>query len=66
MFTDIDLKQTVIAYYRDYLGLSIDDDTYAKILAGEGIRTSGGGTGQGSGGGDGSGGGNGNGGGRNA
>ena len=66
LFTDVDLKQTVIAYYRDYLGLSIDDDTYAKILAGEGIRTSGGGTGQGSGGGDGSGGGNGNGGGRNA
>ncbi len=66
LFADVDLKQEVVGYCHDYLGISVDDATYEKMISGEGLRTSGGGTGQGSGGGSGSGGGNGNGGGRNA
>jgi iron complex transport system substrate-binding protein len=40
-YRDIDLKDEVISFYKDYLGLEIDDETYNLMLAGEGIRTSG-------------------------
>jgi iron complex transport system substrate-binding protein len=59
LFADVDLKQTVVDYYRDYLGLEIDDETYASMISGEGLRTTGGGSGSGSGSGAGNGGGSG-------
>ncbi|MGI5892640.1 MAG: ABC transporter substrate-binding protein [Bacillota bacterium] len=40
-YGDIDFKQEVIKFYKDYLGLEINDETYAQMLSGEGIRTSG-------------------------
>ncbi len=55
LFSDVDLKQTVVDYYRDYLGLEIDDETYASMISGEGLRSTGGGSGSGSGSGNGSG-----------
>lgn len=38
LYRDVNLKKTVVSYYRDYIGLEIDDATYKKILSGEGIR----------------------------
>lgn len=54
LYQDIDLKETVCSYYRDVVGLDIDDATWDAIVAGEGLRASasGGGEGQGSGSGD--------------
>lgn len=63
LFADIDLKQTVVDYYHDYLGLDIADETYDQMLSGEGLRLSGSGSGSGSGTGGGSGSGSGSGGG---
>lgn len=37
-YNDFDLKAYVTDYYRDYLGLEIDDETYQKMLSGRGIR----------------------------
>lgn len=58
-FSDVDLKSFVTDYYRDYLGVTVDDDLYAAMISGDGIRAvgngSGGGSGNGSGGGNGSG-----------
>lgn len=53
-YSDINLKQTVVDYYRDYLGIDVSDQLYAEMMSGKGIRSSGGGSG-GGGGGDGSG-----------
>lgn len=50
LYADIDLKETVIAYYRDVIGLEIDDATWEEVLSGEGIRAQGTGDGGGSGG----------------
>lgn len=38
-YTNIDLKHEVIQFYKDYLGLSIDDEMYEKMLAGKELRT---------------------------
>ncbi len=51
LYSDIDLKTTVVSYYKDVLGLDIDDATYDAIISGEGLRTQGSGRGEGSGGG---------------
>lgn len=50
-FSDVDMRQVVSDYYRDYLGVEITDELYAQIVSGEGIRANGtgGGTGAGSG-----------------
>lgn len=39
-FSDFDMKEYVRAYYRDYFGLDLDDDTIDNILKGEGMRKS--------------------------
>lgn len=41
LYTDIDLKETVVSYYRDIIGIEIDDETWDAIVAGEGIRVQG-------------------------
>lgn len=53
LYADIDLKQTVVAYYRDVIGLEVDDALWDAIVSGTGLRAegSGGGSGEGSGGG---------------
>lgn len=53
LYADIDLKQTVVAYYRDVIGLEVDDALWDAIVSGTGLRAegSGGGAGDGSGGG---------------
>lgn len=40
-YADVDVKQTVIDYYQDIIGLTIDDATYEQILSGEGLRVQG-------------------------
>lgn len=45
LYEDIDLKETVTSYYRDIIGLEIDDETWEQILAGEGLRAQGSGNG---------------------
>lgn len=55
LFSDVDLKQITVSYYKEYLGVDIDDETYDMIVSGVGIR-SGGNGGDGSGGGNGGGG----------
>lgn len=57
LYEDVSLKDTVCAYYRDVVGLDIDDATWDAIAAGEGLRAGGSGNGAGSGGGSGTGGG---------
>ena len=47
-YADVDLQKTVTDYYRDCLGVDVDDALYAQILSGEGIRSSGNGSGAGS------------------
>lgn len=37
-YSDIDLKQEVTAFYKDILGIQLDDNMYSQILSGEGIR----------------------------
>lgn len=37
-YDEIDLKEEVFSFYKDYLGLELDDETYNQILKGEGIR----------------------------
>lgn len=53
LYADIDLKQTVVSYYRDVIGLDVDDALWDVIVSGTGLRAegSGGGSGEGSGGG---------------
>jgi iron complex transport system substrate-binding protein len=53
-YSDIDFKQTVIDYYRDYLGVTIDEALYDQMLSGKHMW--GGNPGSGSGNGSGSGG----------
>lgn len=36
-YADIDLKKEVVTFY-DKLGLTVDDDLYAQIMSGEGLR----------------------------
>ena len=38
VYEDIDLKETVVSYYKDIIGLTIDDETWDAIVAGEGLR----------------------------
>ena len=38
-YADVDLKSDVQDFYKTYLGLTIDDRTYASMLDGDGIRT---------------------------
>jgi iron complex transport system substrate-binding protein len=46
LYQEVDLKQTVIeAYYKDIIGLDIDDETYEMIISGEGLRKQGSGSG---------------------
>lgn len=40
-----EVHDEVVAYYRDYLGVEVDDALYEKILSGEGIRLTGNGQG---------------------
>lgn len=40
-YSDINLKEEVVTFYENYLGLRLDDETYDKIIAGGGIRDSG-------------------------
>lgn len=40
-FADIDVKDEVVSYYRDVIGLDIDDETWDAIVSGEGLRTQG-------------------------
>lgn len=49
LYEDIDLKDVVCSYYRDVVGLEIDDDTWDAILAGIGLRAQGSGKGEGAG-----------------
>lgn len=44
-YEDVDLKDTVVSYYRDVIGLDIDDATWNVIVAGEGLRDDGSGGG---------------------
>jgi iron complex transport system substrate-binding protein len=37
-YQGVDLKQEVFSFYKDYLGIQLDDATYQFILKGEGIR----------------------------
>ena len=64
-YADISLKDTVVSYYKDFLGITVTDAMYDQMIAGEDLRAngSGGGTGAGDGSGGGNGGGHGNGGG---
>ena len=39
-YGEIDLKKEVFSFYKDYLELELDDETYDKILQGVGIRVS--------------------------
>ncbi|MGI5825345.1 MAG: ABC transporter substrate-binding protein [Bacillota bacterium] len=39
-YADVDLKKEVFDFYKNYLNVTLDDDTYEKILSGRGIRTS--------------------------
>ena len=41
LYADIDLKRTICAYYRDVIGLEIDDALWEQILSGEGLREQG-------------------------
>lgn len=41
LYADIDLKDTVGAYYRDVIGLEVDDALWEQILSGEGLRLEG-------------------------
>ena len=50
VYADVDLKDLVVSYYGDCLGITVDDELYEKILSGEGIRSTGNGSGAGSGG----------------
>lgn len=56
-YEDIDLEETVVAYYRDIIGLDIDAETWGNIVAGQGVRAEGSGGQEGSGSGSGGGGG---------
>lgn len=47
LYEDVDLKETVTTYYRDVVGLEIDDELWETILSGEGLRVEGGGAGGG-------------------
>lgn len=38
LYADVDLQQRVTDYYRDYLGIEVDDELYQQILSGEGLR----------------------------
>lgn len=38
-YGDVDLKKEVLSFYKNYLGLNLDDETYNLILSGDGIRT---------------------------
>lgn len=40
-YKDIDLKEEVTTFYKDILGLEVDDETYEMILSGVGIRAAG-------------------------
>ncbi|MBX9034650.1 ABC transporter substrate-binding protein [Gordonibacter massiliensis (ex Traore et al. 2017)] len=57
LYEDVDLEETVRSYYRDVVGLDIDDATWEAIVAGEGLRAEGSGGQEGQGSGSGSGGG---------
>lgn len=37
-YSEIDLKEEVVMFYRDILGIEISDDDYETILTGEGMR----------------------------
>jgi iron complex transport system substrate-binding protein len=37
-YSDVDLQGETVAFYRDYLGLDIDKDTYLTMLSGDGLR----------------------------
>ena len=50
VYADVDLKDIVVSYYGDCLGITVDDELYEKILSGEGIRSTGNGSGAGTGG----------------
>lgn len=39
-FADLDLRETVRSYYKDYWSMELDDDTMDKILSGRGMRES--------------------------
>ncbi|NTU88853.1 MAG: ABC transporter substrate-binding protein [Actinobacteria bacterium] len=41
-YSDIDFKQTVIDYYKEYLGIEVGDELYEKMLSGTGLRDEGG------------------------
>ncbi len=47
IYQDVDFKQEVVGYYRDYLGIGVDDQLWGQIVSGEGIRSSGSGDGTG-------------------
>lgn len=49
LFSGLDLKQLTVEYYRDCLGVEVDDALYEQILSGEGIRSTGSGSGSGGG-----------------
>lgn len=42
-YEDVDIKDTVISYYRDVVGIEIDDAMWERIISGEGLRIQGGG-----------------------
>ncbi|SHJ54750.1 ABC transporter substrate-binding protein [Parasporobacterium paucivorans] len=39
-YSQVNLKNEVVTFYRDVLGIELDDATYEKILSGDGIRAS--------------------------
>ena len=49
LYADFDLKEWTVSYYRDVIGLDVDDQLWERILAGEDMRAQGSGTGGGSG-----------------
>lgn len=48
-YADVDLRVEVEAYYRDYLGIEVDDDLWGQMVSGLGLRSAGSGDGTGSG-----------------
>ena len=46
-YKDVDLKKEVVTFYKEVLGVDVDDELYDKIISGRGLRTSGSNTGGG-------------------
>ena len=46
-YADIDLKNEVVTFYKDVLGVDVTDELYEQIISGRGVRKAGDNTGEG-------------------